>query len=109
MKVALGRALIHEPQNVLLDEPQNGLDVDSVRALRRAMDELRDLGRMVLLASHQLVEVAAVADRVVMLVRGRSIGSATPQQWLERTQTATLEDAFVAAVAEVDRDPQVAR
>jgi len=99
MKVALGRALIHQPQNVLLDEPQNGLDVDSVRGLRRAVAELRQLGRMVLLASHQLAEVAAVADQVVMLAQGRTIGRATPAAWLERTGTTTLEDAFVAAVA----------
>ena len=105
MKVALGKALIHEPQNVLLDEPQNGLDVDSVRALRGVMDELRQRGHMVLLASHQLAEVAAVADRVVVLARGRSLGCATAAEWLDKTATATLEDAFVAAVGAAGPGP----
>jgi sodium transport system ATP-binding protein len=97
-KVALGRALIHDPRNVVLDEPTNGLDVPSTRAMRRSVRELAERGKCVLFSTHILQEVAAVCDRVVILARGRLVAEGTPAELLERTGRANLEDAFVQLI-----------
>ena len=97
-KVALGRALIHDPQNVVLDEPTNGLDVPSTRAMRCCVRELAERGKCVLFSTHILQEVAAVCDRVVILARGRVVAEGTPAELLERTGRANLEDAFVQLI-----------
>ncbi|HJX26655.1 MAG TPA: ATP-binding cassette domain-containing protein [Thermoanaerobaculia bacterium] len=97
-KVALGRALIHDPRNVVLDEPTNGLDVPSTRAMRRFVRELADSGRCVLFSTHILQEVSAVCDRVVVIARGRVAAEGTPAELVERTGEANLEDAFVRLI-----------
>lgn len=97
-KVALGRALIHDPRNVVLDEPTNGLDVPSTRAMRRFVRELADGGKCVLFSSHILQEVSAVCDRVVVIARGRVVAEGTPSELVERTGEANLEDAFVQLI-----------
>jgi sodium transport system ATP-binding protein len=97
-KVALGRALIHDPQNVVLDEPTNGLDVPSTRAMRRSVRELAERGKCVLFSTHILQEVAAVCDRVVILAHGRVVAEGTPAELLERTGRTNLEDAFVQLI-----------
>ncbi|MCB9740977.1 MAG: ATP-binding cassette domain-containing protein [Deltaproteobacteria bacterium] len=98
MKVALGRALVHDPPNLLLDEPQNGLDVDAVRALRGLLRAFAAEGRAVVLSSHQMAEVAEVADDVVILARGRTAFSGTLEELRAHHDGASLEDAFVATV-----------
>jgi sodium transport system ATP-binding protein len=97
-KIALGRALIHDPQNVVLDEPTNGLDVPSTRAMRRYVRELADAGKCVLFSTHILQEVSAVCDRVVIIARGRVVAEGTPAELLERTGQTNLEDAFVQLI-----------
>ncbi|HEX7181547.1 MAG TPA: ATP-binding cassette domain-containing protein [Thermoanaerobaculia bacterium] len=97
-KVALARALIHDPQNVILDEPTNGLDVPSTRAMRGQVRELAASGKCVLFSTHILQEVAAVCDRVVILARGRVVADGTPEELLARTGEANLEDAFVRLI-----------
>jgi sodium transport system ATP-binding protein len=97
-KVALGRALIHDPRNVVLDEPTNGLDVPATRAMRRQVRELAEAGRCVLFSTHILQEVAAVCDRVVVLARGRVVAEGTPDELLQRTGRTNLEDAFVQLI-----------
>ena len=97
-KVALGRALIHDPQNVVLDEPTNGLDVPATRAMRRQVRELAEAGKCVLFSTHILQEVAAVCDRVVVLARGRVVADGTPDELLQRTGKTNLEDAFVQLI-----------
>ncbi len=69
-KVALARALVHDPQNVLLDEPTNGLDVMSTRAVRTIVRRLRDQGRCVLFSSHVMQEVSALCDSIVVIAAG---------------------------------------
>jgi sodium transport system ATP-binding protein len=98
IKVALARALVSEPQNVILDEPTNGLDVMSIRALRALIGRLRDAGRCVLFSSHVMQEVAALCDEVVIVGHGRVVAHGTPQRILADSGAATLEDAFVRAV-----------
>jgi len=97
-KIALGRALIHDPQNVVLDEPTNGLDVPATRAMRRTVRELAESGKCVLFSTHILQEVSAVCDRVVIIARGRVAAEGTPDELLARTGQTNLEDAFVQLI-----------
>jgi len=96
MKTALGRAMIHSPKNLLLDEPTNGLDVPSVRALRRLLYRTRDTGACIVFSSHVLEEVQALCDRVVVLAQGRVVAEGTSAELCQRAGVCTLEDAFVA-------------
>jgi sodium transport system ATP-binding protein len=98
LKVAIARALVHNPGNVLLDEPTNGLDVRSTRAMRQFILRLRDDGKCVLLTSHIMQEVAALCDRVVIISNGIVSAEGTPTELLQRTGRDNLEDAFIAAI-----------
>ncbi len=98
VKTAIARALVHDPRNVILDEPTNGLDVMATRAMRAFMRRLRDEGRCVLFSSHIMQEVAALCDRIVVIAHGRVVADAAPAALLAETGAATLEDAFVAAI-----------
>ena len=98
VKVAIARALVHGPHNVLLDEPTAGLDVMSTRAMRRFIRQLRDEGRCVLLSSHIMQEVAALCDRIVVITKGTVIASGTPDELRAQTGYQDLEDAFVALI-----------
>ena len=98
VKVAIGRALVHGPTHVVLDEPTNGLDVMAARAMRELIDRLRDDGRCVLFSSHVMQEVAALCDRIVVIAHGRVVAEGTPDELMEQSGSTTLEDAFVAAI-----------
>jgi len=98
VKTAIARALIHDPRNVILDEPTNGLDVMATRAMRTFMRKLKDEGRCVLFSSHIMQEVGALCDRIVVIARGRVVADESPAQLLEQTGEATLEDAFVKII-----------
>jgi sodium transport system ATP-binding protein len=101
-KVALARALVHDPQNVLLDEPTNGLDVMSTRAVRSIVRRLRDQGRCVLFSSHVMQEVSALCDSIVVIASGRVVAHGSPDELRQQTGYENLEDAFVA-LAGLDR------
>ena len=103
-KVALARALVHDPQNVILDEPTNGLDVMATRSLRRLILKLRDSGRCVLFSSHIMQEVAALCDDIVIIAAGQVAMEGTADQIRQRTGCADLEDAFVGAISLVQVD-----
>ena len=96
MKVAIARALVHDPDTILLDEPTNGLDIMSVRALREQLRGLRAAGRTLLFSSHVMQEVAALCDRIVILGHGRVVATGTADELIAQSGAATLEDAFVA-------------
>jgi len=96
MKVALARALIHDPQHLILDEPTNGLDVMSTRALRRLLLRLRDAGKCLLFSTHIMQEVEALCDEIVIVAHGRSVAHGTAAQLRAQSGCATLEDAFVS-------------
>jgi sodium transport system ATP-binding protein len=96
VKVAVGRALVHEPANVLLDEPTNGLDVGATRAMRRLIRGMRAAGKCVLFSSHIMQEVVALCDRIVIISCGRTVAQGTPDEILSATLHSNLEDAFVA-------------
>jgi sodium transport system ATP-binding protein len=97
LKVALARALVHEPRTIILDEPTNGLDVNAVRMLRELIRQLRASGRCVLFSSHVMQEVAALCDDIVIISRGRVVVRGTPAEILEATGATDLEEAFVRA------------
>ncbi len=98
VKTAIARALVHDPRNLILDEPTNGLDVMATRSLREFLFRLRAEGRCVLFSSHIMQEVVALCDRVVVIARGRVVADAPPQTLRERTGAASLEDAFVEII-----------
>jgi sodium transport system ATP-binding protein len=98
VKTAIARALVHDPRNVILDEPTNGLDVMATRALRQFMQRLREEGRCVLFSSHIMQEVAALCDRIVVIAHGRVVADESPDALREQTDEANLEDAFVKII-----------
>lgn len=100
LKVAIARALIHQPQNILLDEPTNGLDVMSTRAMRTIIRRFRDQGKCVLFSSHVMQEIAALCDTIVVIAHGRVVADGSPEALKQSTGQANLEDAFVAAIGE---------
>ena len=98
IKVALARAMISDPQNVLLDEPTRGLDVMSTRAMRTALRALKERGCCVVFSSHVMQEVSALCDDVVVMARGTVVACGSPQQLCEQAGKADLEDAFVSLI-----------
>ena len=96
MKVAIARALVHDPDTILLDEPTNGLDVMSVRTLRSELRRLSAQGKCLLFSSHVMQEVAALCNSIVVLAQGRVVACGTAAELMARAGTAGLEDAFVA-------------
>jgi sodium transport system ATP-binding protein len=95
IKVALARALVHEPQNLILDEPTNGLDVMAIRNVRDLLRGLKAQGRCILFSSHVMQEVAALCDRVVIIGHGRVLADDAPAAIRERSGAASLEEAFL--------------
>ena len=100
MKTALARAILHSPQNLLLDEPGNGLDVPSVRALRGLLRQMRDSGMCIVLSSHVLEEIRILCDHVAIVSAGRVVAQGSPEDLCRRTETESLEDAFIKLTQE---------
>ena len=98
LKTALARALVHDPHNVLLDEPTNGLDIMSTRKLREFLSQLRAEGRCVLFSSHVMQEVSALCDRIVIIAHGRVIADGTAEELRARAHEQSLEEAFVKLI-----------
>jgi sodium transport system ATP-binding protein len=102
IKVALARALVHDPGNIVLDEPTNGLDVMAIRNLRDMLLALRAQGRCVLFSSHVMQEVAALCDRVVIIGHGRVLADATVQSIRDQSGTGSLEEAFLRVLGDAE-------
>jgi sodium transport system ATP-binding protein len=98
VKTAIARALVHDPKNVILDEPTNGLDVMSTRAMREFLKRLKSEGRCVLFSSHIMQEVAALCDRIVVIAKGRVVADEAPEALRQQTGESNLEDAFVKLI-----------
>jgi sodium transport system ATP-binding protein len=94
----MARALIHNPQNIILDEPTNGLDVSSTRAVREVIRKLKAENRCVLFSSHVMQEVSALCDRIIIISAGRVVAEGTADELLSLTGKTSLEDAFVSLV-----------
>ena len=100
IKVALARALIHEPANLVLDEPTNGLDVMAIRNLRDILRDLKAQGRCILFSSHVMQEVAALCDRVVIIGHGSVLAQGSPEAIRAASGAASLEEAFLKVLGE---------
>lgn len=98
VKVAIARAIIHKPDNILLDEPTNGLDVMSTRAMRGVIRKLKEGGKCVLFSSHIMQEVTALCDQIIIISKGEIVACGSPQEILDKTGMDNLEDAFAAAI-----------
>ncbi|HEV7272435.1 ATP-binding cassette domain-containing protein [Pseudoxanthomonas sp.] len=97
-KTAIARALVHDPRNVILDEPTNGLDVMTTRAMRGFLRQLRDEGRCVIFSSHIMQEVAALCDRIVIIAKGTVVAAGTADELRAQAGEDNLEDAFVKVI-----------
>ena len=100
MKVLIARALVHDPPNVVLDEPTNGLDVMTTRSLRELIRRLREAGKCVLFSSHVMQEVSALCDSIVIVARGAVVASGSAEELLAASGRGNLEDAFVHLAGE---------
>ncbi len=98
MKVALAQAMVHQPKNLILDEPTRGLDVMSTRLLREILLALKAEGHCILFSSHVMHEVAALCDRVVIVANGKLAAQGTPQELCELAGESQLEEAFVSII-----------
>ncbi|CAN5856820.1 ATP-binding cassette domain-containing protein [soil metagenome] len=98
MKIALARALIHDPKNIILDEPTNGLDVVATRALREFLRWLRSAeggSKCIIFSTHIMQEVERLCDSVVIVARGKTVASGTVDELLQQAGESDFEDAFV--------------
>jgi sodium transport system ATP-binding protein len=104
MKTALARALVHDPQNIILDEPTNGLDVLATRALRESLRALRNAGKCVVISTHIMQEVERLCDDVYIVSHGRTVSHGTVEALLAQTGVRDFEEAFVSlAFASAER------
>ena len=107
MKTALARALVHDPANIVLDEPTNGLDVVATRALREALRVLRDeTGKCIVFSTHIMQEVERLCDRVVVVSHGRHVADGTVASLCEQAGCDDFEDAFVRLAFGPEGQPQ---
>ncbi len=98
VKVAIARALVHNPPNIMLDEPTVGLDVMSTRAMRQVIRRLRDAGQTVLFSSHIMQEVASLCDNIVIIAHGRVAAQGSADDLRQRAGQPDLEEAFVRLI-----------
>jgi sodium transport system ATP-binding protein len=98
LKTAIARALVHDPSNVVLDEPTNGLDVMATRSLREFLRQLKSEGRCVLFSTHIMQEVAALCDRIVIIAQGRVVAEGSAAEIQEQAHEQSLEEAFMKII-----------
>jgi sodium transport system ATP-binding protein len=94
-KIVIGRALIHDPHNIIMDEPTNGLDVMAVRDTRQTIRQLKEQGRCVLFSTHYMDEAERLCDNIAIIVGGKIVAVGTPEELMTRTNKTNLEDAFI--------------
>jgi len=106
MKTALVRALVHDPSNIVLDEPTNGLDVLATRALRESLRWLRTPAggsKCIVFSTHIMQEVERLCDGVVVVAHGRTVATGTVDDLLARTEERDFEEAFVKLAFAAER------
>ena len=107
MKTALARALVHNPPNIILDEPTNGLDVLATRALRDALRRLRDdEGKCIVFSTHIMQEVERLCDQVIVVAHGRTVAEGTVAALNAQCDERDFEESFVKLAFSVDERTQ---
>ena len=109
MKTALARALVHDPANIILDEPTNGLDVLATRALRDSLRWLRTPAggsKCIVFSTHIMQEVERLCDQVVVMAHGVTVASGTVPELLAQTGQPDFEEAFVALAFAAGAQPR---
>jgi len=107
MKTALARALVHDPANIVLDEPTNGLDVLATRSLREALRHLRSVeggSKCIVFSTHIMQEVELLCEHVVIVAQGRSVAEGTVEELLALAGETRFEDAFVKLAFNTQRE-----
>jgi sodium transport system ATP-binding protein len=107
LKVALAQALVHNPHNIIFDEPTNGLDFTSVKAVHDLILELKDLGSCVVISSHIISEIDKLCDYIVIVAEGRDVMSGTPDELREVAGHKDLENLFLEATARTPKNLKV--
>lgn len=100
MKVCLARSLVHDPRNIIMDEPTNGLDVMTTRSVRGLLGNLKAANKCVLLSSHIMQEISALCDEIIVMARGKIVFHGTLDALQQHTGISDLEDAFVSVTGE---------
>ena len=98
--MCLARSLVHDPDNILMDEPTNGLDVMTTRSVRSMLRTLREQNKCILLSSHIMQEIDALCDEVIIIAGGRVVIQGTIDQVLAQSGQSSLEEAFVTLTGE---------
>jgi len=104
LKVALAQALVHNPQNVIFDEPTNGLDVTGIKAVHDLILELKDLGNCIVISSHIISEIAKLCDHIVIVAEGRDIMSGSAAKLKRQSGHDNLETLFLETSSFPQRD-----
>lgn len=99
-KVAIGRAIVHDPQVLLMDEPTASLDVTAANLVRDFILESKAQGRTVLLSSHNMTEVERLCDSVAVIHKGRIVAQGSIEELKAKEGEADLESLFVQLVGE---------
>jgi sodium transport system ATP-binding protein len=99
-RVILAEALLHDPANLLLDEPTAGLDVMSARTVRNLIARYRASGRCVIVSTHNMSEAQRLCDRIGIIYKGRVHALGTPAELCAQAGVADLEEAFVYLLGE---------
>ncbi len=94
-KLSMARALVHDPQNLMLDEPTNGLDIATSRAVHDIIRRLKGRGRSILFCSHIMQEVVSIADRIVVIAAGRAVAHGTVEELYAQTGCDDIEEMFL--------------
>jgi sodium transport system ATP-binding protein len=101
MKVCLARSLVHDPQNIIMDEPTNGLDVMTTRSVRGLLAGLKSANKCVLLSSHIMQEISVLCDEIIIIAAGKLQFQGTLAALQQHTGISDLEDAFVSMTGAV--------
>lgn len=93
-KASIAVSLVHDPDIVIFDEPTNGLDIITARAVTDYLRLLRDRGKLVIVSTHIMPEAQKLCDRMAMIINGSCVFQGTLKEALEQNQAEDLEDAF---------------
>lgn len=105
-KASIAVSLVHDPDVVIFDEPTNGLDIITARAVTDYLRLLRDRGKLVIVSTHIMPEAQKLCDRMAMIINGSCVFQGTLEDALKQNHTEDLEDAFFEIYRRVTEEEQ---